>query len=192
MTRLVLAATLFASYGIYGPAFELQEHVARHGVEEYVDNEKYQLRWWRRDAEHSLRPLISLLNRLRRGCAALRTNTTLRFHDTDNPMLICYSKTAPVRAGVSRRDDDCKLSPDPVLVVVNLDPHHRQSGFVELDQSALGIEEHEPFFVQDVLGGGRYRWSGPRNYVELDPTVLPAHVFVVHTKTRSEHDFDYF
>jgi starch synthase (maltosyl-transferring) len=77
-------------------------------------------------------------------------------------------------------------------VVVNTDPHHRQSTFVDLDLAALGIDESEPYVVQDAIGGGSYRWIGRRNYVELDPHVLPAHVFVVRTNARSEHDFDYF
>jgi starch synthase (maltosyl-transferring) len=79
-----------------------------------------------------------------------------------------------------------------VLVVVSTDPHHRQSGFVDIDLRALGLADGEPYVVQDVLGGGTYRWTGPRNYVELDPEVLPAHVFVVRQHARSEHDFDYF
>jgi starch synthase (maltosyl-transferring) len=81
---------------------------------------------------------------------------------------------------------------DPVLVVVNTDPHHRQSGFVHLDLEKLGIDPAEPYVVQDAIGGGSYRWTGPRNYVELDPNVLPAHVFVVRRHARSELDFDYF
>jgi starch synthase (maltosyl-transferring) len=188
ITRVVLAATLFASYGIYGPAYELQEHLARRGAEEYAGNEKYELRAWDLDSEDSLRPLITLLNRMRHRYAALRTNSTLEFHDVDNPVLLCYSKTAPApcTGGAAPR------SLDPVLVVVNTDPHHRQSGFVHLDLEKLGIDPAEPYVVQDALGGGSYRWTGPRNYVELDPNVLPAHVFVVRRHARSELDFDYF
>jgi starch synthase (maltosyl-transferring) len=184
VTRFILAATLFANYGIYGPAFELQEHVAREGAEEYAGNEKYELRTWHLDAEHSLRPLIAAVNRMRHRYPSLQTNDTLRFHETDNPELLCYSKTAP--AHVTTGDLD------PVLVVVNTDPHHRQSGFVTLDLDELGIDPNEPYVVHDVLDGGQYRWIGPRNYVELDPHVLPAHVFAVRRHARTEHDFDYF
>jgi starch synthase (maltosyl-transferring) len=184
VTRYVLAATLFANYGIYGPAFELQEHVARDGAEEYARNEKYELRSWDLEAEHSLRPLITVVNRLRHRYPALQTNDTLEFHDTDNPELLCYSKTAPPDATTGQLD--------PVLVVVNTDPHHRQSGFVTLDLDVLGIDPAEPYVVHDLLEGGQYRWIGARNYVDLDPEVLPAHVFVVRRHARSEHDFDYF
>jgi starch synthase (maltosyl-transferring) len=188
VTRLVLAATLFANYGIYGPTFELQEHVARAGAEEYAGNEKYELRRWDLDAEHSLRPLIRAVNRIRREHAALRTNTTLRFHDTDNPALLVYSKSAPALTDA----DGAARSSDHILVVVNTDPHHRQSGFVSLDLAALGVEADESFAVIDLLDGSRYQWSGPRNYVELDPAVLPAHIFSVNPRARTEHDFDYF
>jgi starch synthase (maltosyl-transferring) len=186
VTRVVLAATLFASYGIYGPAYELQEDRARPGAEEYARNEKYEIRSWDLDAEHSLRPLVTLLNRLRHRYRALQTNDTLVFHDADNPVLLCYSKSAPANVPSSQ------ATLDPVLVVVNTDPHHRQSGFVHLDLPALGIGTDEPFVVHDVVGGGSFRWVGPRNYVELDPHVLPAHVFVVRRHARSELDFDYF
>ncbi|HEX7095742.1 MAG TPA: alpha-1,4-glucan--maltose-1-phosphate maltosyltransferase [Acidimicrobiales bacterium] len=183
VTRFVLAATLFASYGIYGPVFELQEHVAREGVEEYARSEKYEIRSWNLDAEHTLRPLITVVNRLRHEHAALQTNETLHFHDVDNPVMLCYSKTAPPH--ITAR------STDPVLVVVNTDPHHRQSAFVTLDLDALGVGD-DAFVVHDVVGGGSYRWTGARNYVELDPAVTPVHVFVVRQHARSEQDFDYF
>jgi starch synthase (maltosyl-transferring) len=188
VTRLVLASTLFANYGIYGPAFELQEDRARAGVEEYAANEKYELRAWDIDSEHSLRPLVTLLNRLRHRLRALQTNETLVFHETDNPTLLCYSKQAPARC----EEHAPPGTLDPVLVVVNTDPHHRQSGFVDLDLAAMSVDASEPFVVRDVLGGGSYRWIGPRNYVELDPHVVPAHVFVVRRHARSELDFDYF
>jgi starch synthase (maltosyl-transferring) len=187
VTRLVLAATLFANYGIYGPVYELQEHVARSGAEEYAGNEKYELRTWDIGAEHSLAPLVSLLNRLRHRHPALQTNRTLAFHTADNPTLLCFSKTVPLW-----RTPEPGMSPDPVLVVVNTDPHHRQSGYVHLDLAALGVDPGEPFVVRDAIGGGSYRWTGPSNYVELDPQVVPAHVFAVRRHARSEYDFDYF
>jgi starch synthase (maltosyl-transferring) len=165
--RLVLAATLSANYGIYGPAFELVEHRAvREGSEEYLDSEKYQLRQWDLDAPHSLRDLIALVNRVRRTHQALHHDRTLHFHQTDNDHLLCYSKTTLDGA-------------DPVLVVVNTDPHQRQGGWVTLDLDALGLAHDEPFTVHDLLASGTYTWQGASNFVELDPQVLPAHVFSV-------------
>ncbi|HEX5052214.1 MAG TPA: alpha-1,4-glucan--maltose-1-phosphate maltosyltransferase [Planctomycetota bacterium] len=178
--RLVLAATLGASYGVYGPAFELAEgRAVREGSEEYLDSEKYQLRHWDLDAKDSLRRLIARVNRIRRENPALQSDLGLRFHDTTADELICYSKSAA----------DGNTA---VLVVVNLDPHHRQSGHVELQLDAIGIDHEEQFQVHDLLSGARYLWRGARNYVELDPESTTAHVFVVRRRLRSEQDFDYF
>lgn len=175
--RLVLAATLSSNYGIYGPAFELMDHVARPGAEEYADNEKYQLRSWDLEQPDSLRDLIQRINQVRRENPCLHDNQSLTFHPTDNDTLICYSK---------RRGDDC------VLCVVNLDPHHRQAGYVQLDLEALFLRPDAQFQVHDQISDARYLWNGSRNFVELDPQTLPAHVFLVRQRVRSEADFDYF
>ena len=175
--RLILAATLSSNYGIYGPAFELMEHIPRPGAEEYANNEKYQLRSWDLDREDSLRDLITRINEVRRDNVCLQDNETLLFHATDNDTLLCYSK---------RRGDNV------ILCVVNLDPHHRQSGHVTLDLAALGLRADSQYQVHDQISEARYLWSGPRNYVELDPHVMPAHVFMIRQRVRSEADFDYF
>ena len=178
--RLVLAATLCASYGIYGPTFELQEHVAREpGSEEYLDSEKYQVRDWDVDQDHSLRDLIALVNRIRRDHPALQQDRTLQFHHVDNEELIAYSKVS----------DDGE---DVVLVIANLDPHGTRVGTVWLDLAALGVEPDEQFQVHDLLSDARYLWHGAANYVEIDPHGLPAHVFAIRRHQRTEHDFDYF
>ena len=177
VARLVLAGTLSSHYGIYGPAFELMENVARPGSGEYLDNEKYELKRWDIERPDSLRRIIRALNGIRREHPALHRNDSLRFHPTDNEMLLCYSKTA---------------AEDAVLVVVNLDPHHRQSGWVQLDGQALELATDRPFQVHDLLGGGRYLWHGPRNYVELDPGQMPAQIFAIRRRVRSERDFDYY
>jgi starch synthase (maltosyl-transferring) len=104
----------------------------------------------------------------------------LRFHPTDNPFLLCYSKT------------DGEVDGDAVLAVVNLDPFHPQHGHVELDLSELGIAPDRPFEAEDLLGGGKFLWQGPRNFVELAPEKLPAHVLRLHRRVRTERDFDYF
>ena len=75
--------------------------------------------------------------------------------------------------------------------MANLDPHHTQSGFTELSIAELGLDPHEPYQVHDLLSNARYIWHGPRNYVELNPSVVPAHIFRVHTRTQSDKDFDY-
>jgi starch synthase (maltosyl-transferring) len=180
VVRLVLAATLGASYGIYGPAFELGENrPLRPGSEEYLDSEKYELRHWDIERPDSLRELITRVNRIRRENPALQHDWSLRFHHVDNAELIAYTKQSV---------DGRNL----VLVVVNLDAHHVQSGWVDLPLAALGMDGHEPYQVHDLLTGAHYLWHGPRNYVQLDPHTVPAHVFRVRRRTRHEQDFDYF
>jgi len=179
MARLVLAATLGASYGIYGPAFELLEHEPREpGSEEYRDSEKYQLRQWDLERPDSLRDLIARVNRIRREHRALQSDSSLRFHSVDNDSIIAYSKST----------EDGEI----ILVAVNLDPRYRQSGWIDLDLAGFGLAAEKSFQVHDLLTDARFLWHGARNYIELDPRTLPAHVFRLRRKVRTEHDFDYY
>ncbi|MBU6409445.1 MAG: DUF3416 domain-containing protein [Verrucomicrobia bacterium] len=178
--RLVLAATLGASYGIYGPAFELCENAAREaGGEEYLDSEKYEMKAWKLDSPHSLEPLIARVNQVRRENPALQSDRGLRFHRTDNPELIAYTKTTDDRANI-------------VLTVVNLSPHYRHSGWLDLPLEELGLEGRRSYQMHDLLTDERYLWKGGRNYVELDPRISPAHIFRLRRYLRTERDFDYF
>jgi starch synthase (maltosyl-transferring) len=180
VARLVLAATLGPSYGIYGPAYEQCLNVAlAPGREEYLDSEKFEIRPWDPDRDSSLAGLVGRLNRIRRENAAFRTNRNLRFHHVDNDRLIAYSKSTEDRAS-------------QVLVVVNLDPNHANAGFVELPLDELRIDPHQPYQVHDLLADRRYLWYGPRNYVELRPEVSQAHVFALRRRVRTEADFDYY
>jgi starch synthase (maltosyl-transferring) len=180
MARLVLAATLAASYGVYGPAFELTERAPREpGSEEYLDSEKYQLRTWDVQRADSLAGFIGRVNRARRENPALQSDGSLEFVPVDNEQLIAYVKRVATPENT-------------VLTVVNLDPHHAQSGWVDLDLGALGVDAHAPYQMHELLSGARYLWSGPRNYVSLDPARAPAHVFVLRRRVRTERDFDYF
>jgi starch synthase (maltosyl-transferring) len=107
------------------------------------------------------------VNAIRRTNRALHHNWRLRFHAVDNPQLLCYSKTTEDLANV-------------VLMVVNLDPRHVQSGWTSLALAELGITgDGATFEVHDLLTDARYRWHGAHNYVELRPAELPAHVFRV-------------
>jgi starch synthase (maltosyl-transferring) len=180
MIRLVLAATLGASYGIYGPAFELGEHLPREeGSEEYLDSEKYELRHWDLEKPDSLRDFIARVNRIRRDNPALQSNQGLQFHPVDNPELLCFSKYNAEHANA-------------ILVVVNLSPYHAHSGWVELQLDALGLDARQPYQMHDELSNARYLWHGTRNYLEIDPQVVPAHIFRIRHRLRSERDFEYF
>jgi starch synthase (maltosyl-transferring) len=179
-SRFILAATLGSSYGIFGPSFELCESTPREpGVEEYRDSEKYEVRHWDLTRPDSLKDLIGRVNRIRRENPALHFNHTLRFHPTDNESLICYSKTSPNRANA-------------IVVVVNLDPHHTQAGWIDLQLEELGLSAEQPFQVHNLLSDARYLWHGSRNYVELNPHSVPARIFRIVPRVRTERDFEYF
>ena len=180
MARLVLAATLSANYGIYGPAFELLEHMPREaGTEEYLDSEKYELRQWDVARPDSLADFIGRVNAARRDNPALQHDRDLTFLPIDNDEMIAYAKVDPT-------------GDNAVVVIVNLDPHHTQSGWVTIDPAVLGLEGERAFQVHDVLTGARFLWSGTRNFVQLDPARVPAHVFRLRRRVRTERDFDYF
>jgi starch synthase (maltosyl-transferring) len=175
--RLMLAATLSSNYGIYGPAFERFIGNARDaGGEEYRGSEKYEVRHWPA-TDDDLTELIAGVNRIRRQNPALQQNVTLTFHETTNDDILCYSKSA---------------GDDSLLMIVNVDPHNTQAGYVELDLASLNLDANRPFQVHELLSGARYTWHGPRNYVKLDPDVIPAHIFRIRRKVRSEKDFEYF
>jgi starch synthase (maltosyl-transferring) len=173
MQRLILAATLTANYGIYGPAYELSENApAKPGPgktesEEYLDSEKYEIRQRDRNAPGTLVPLITRLNHIRRANPALQSNGSLHFHPVDNPNLLCYSKSAA----------DGGKGENTILVAINLDWTQEQGGWIDLDLKALGIPYNEDFTVEDLLTGVSYQWHDRSNYVALRPDVQPAHIF---------------
>jgi starch synthase (maltosyl-transferring) len=180
MTRFILAATLGPSYGIYGPAFELCDGAPlAPGREEYLDSEKYEIKNWDLENPASLQKLIGQVNRIRRENPAFRANKNLRFHEVDNEQIIAYTK--------SNEDKT-----NEVLVVVNLDPHYKQSGFIHLPLEDLGLDPRQPYQAHDLLTDARYIWNGASNFVELNPQTIPAHIFVIRRRVRTEHDFDYY
>lgn len=180
MARLVLAATLAANYGIYGPAYELREHLPRSpGSEEYLDSEKYQLRHWNHDDPASLAPFIARVNRIRHENPALQWDRSLRFLHIDNDRLLAYAKASPEGDNV-------------IVTVVNLDPHTPQSGWLGLEPESVGVPRSRAFQMHDLLSGQRFVWQGDWHYIRLDPDTMPAHIFVVRRRQGDERDFDYF
>ena len=173
--RLVLAATLGASYGIYS-GFELAENVpVKPGSEEYLDSEKYQIRPRDFEHPHSLAELIRRVNGIRRAHPALQRDRGLRFHQTDNPRLLGYSK---------RSTDGTDL----LLMVVNLDPHHMQHGFIRLPLTDWGLGPEATVEVRDLLWNERYFWRGEWNYVRLDPDARVAHILHVQLPSLPPQD----
>ncbi len=162
--RLVLASMLGANYGIYS-GFELCEHVAVPGTEEYLDSEKYTFRQRDWDRPGHIKPLVTAVNRARHAEPALQFEGGLQFHETDNSRIIAFSR---IRDGAG------------VFVVVNLDPHHVQHGFVRMPLGRFGLDDAAPYEVEDLLDGARYTWAGGPNYVRFDPSERMAHVLKPH------------
>ncbi|PYL68142.1 MAG: alpha-1,4-glucan--maltose-1-phosphate maltosyltransferase [Verrucomicrobia bacterium] len=165
MIRVALAATLSPLYGIYS-GYELCENEALPGREEYLDSEKYQYKKRDWNAPGNIKDWIARLNKIRKENRALQGYTNLRFHDAENDAILFYSKMTAARDNI-------------ILVVVNLDPHRKQNSFVYVPIESFGQMDSDAYQVQDLLSGATYTWRGRRNYVELDPDVQPAHIFLV-------------
>jgi len=180
MVRLVLAATLSGNYGIYGPAFELCENAPREsGSEEYLNSEKYEVKHRDLNSPGSLKDFIARVNRIRRENAALQGGASLRFHETDNPLVICYSQATADLSNV-------------LFMIVNLDAFHAQRGWVTLDLAGMSIPEGHATQAHDLLGAGRYLWHGKKVFFELSPESLPAHIIRLRRWVRTERQFDYY
>lgn len=177
MIRLVLAATLSASYGIYGPPFELCVANAMPGTEEYRNSEKYEVRKWNLESENSISHFITRVNRIRRDSSALQFNHNLQFLDVENESLIAYARQSP-------------YNDELLIIVVNCDPNYTQAGFLNIPLEQFGLENR--YQVHDLLTERKYQWYGPRNYIELNPHVSPAFIFRVRQRLRTEHNFDYY
>jgi starch synthase (maltosyl-transferring) len=165
MIRVLLAATLSTSYGIYS-GYELCENKALPGREEYLDSEKYQFKQRDWNAPGNIKDWITRLNQIRKQNRALQLYTNLRFHHADNEAILFYSKMTPARDNI-------------ILVVVNLDPFRKQHSFVHVPIEEFGRMESDQYEVHDLLNDARYIWRGRKNYVELDPEIQPAHIFLV-------------
>jgi starch synthase (maltosyl-transferring) len=165
MIRVLLAATLSPLYGIYS-GYELCENEALPGREEYLDSEKYQFKQRDWNAPGNIKDWITRLNKIRKQNRALQLYTNLRFYHAENDAILFYGKMTAARDNI-------------ILVVVNLDPHRKQNSFVDLPIEQFGQMESEEYKVQDLLSGATYTWRGRRNYVELDPEIQPAHIFLV-------------
>ena len=177
--RAVLAATGAPTWGIYS-GYELVENVPRPGVEEQIDNEKYEFkpRDWSLADETGIPMLLGSLNAIRRAHPALQRLRGLTVHPTDNDQVLCFSRRVTAAQSPYGR-------PDTVVVVVNLDPHHTQEAVLDLDLTALGVDVPEDptspaFAAHDLLSDDVYAW-GAAPYVRLDPWTRCAHIIGVRT-----------
>jgi len=179
MKRLVLAATLSSNYGIYGPSFELCVQEAVPGKEEYYNSEKYEIKQWNWSTPGNLKDFITRINKIRNENPALQFTNNLDFCHIENDLILSFVKTTNDISNI-------------IFVIVNMDPHHTQSGWVHIPLEKLKIDADQPYMVHDLIGDAKYIWKGAANYVELNPHVLPVHIFRVHGRLKKETDFDYF
>ncbi|MDR0307619.1 MAG: alpha-1,4-glucan--maltose-1-phosphate maltosyltransferase [Chitinispirillales bacterium] len=177
--RLVLAATLSANYGIYGPAYEQAVSEGIEGKEEYKDSEKYEVYSWDHSKGQRLRSIITALNTARRENPALQNNRFLEFYPVDNEYMLFYGKRTPDLSNI-------------ILVVVNLDPFHAQKGRLKIPLYEFGIERSQTYFFEDLLSGSRYVWHTAENHIVLDPAVSPACVFRLGRRLSGEARFEYY
>ncbi|HEY0736173.1 MAG TPA: alpha-1,4-glucan--maltose-1-phosphate maltosyltransferase [Herpetosiphonaceae bacterium] len=165
--RYALAATLSSNLGVYS-GYELGENVARPGSEEYIDNEKFELKWRDWDQPHSIAPYMARINQIRHEHPALQYTNNIRFVQADNDAIIAY---------VKQTED----GGDTILTVVNLDPFNTRETMVHVPAEALGLRGNgQPFVAEDLLTGAQYTWHEGPNYVRLDPGHEPAHILWLH------------
>jgi starch synthase (maltosyl-transferring) len=162
--RLAMAATLSSSYGIYGPAYEFYDNIPVPGREEYMDSEKYEIKKHDWKKTNRMTDIITMINSARKSHPALQSTWNLHFCNIEQPNLLAYLKATE------------DLS-DIFLVVVNLDPHQRHSGFVQLPKGRLGLTDRINVKLHDLITDEHYTWTQEWNYVELDPYKMPFHLF---------------
>ncbi|WP_035087356.1 alpha-1,4-glucan--maltose-1-phosphate maltosyltransferase [Catenuloplanes japonicus] len=167
--RAVLASMLSPSWGMY-TGYELFEHEPRPGVEEYLDNEKFELRprdWELAEVEgRSLKRYLTTLNSIRKRNPALHWLRNLRFHHCDNPAILVWSKKDPESANT-------------ILVACSFDPNAVQWATVDLEMPSLGLGWDDRVRLHDQLSGANHVWGASGNAVRLDPAINPAHIFTV-------------
>ena len=168
IARVIMAGTMSSNYGLYGPVYEFGLADPITGKEEYLDSEKYEIKHWDWDRRTKIREVITQLNRIRRENPALQTTWNIAIGGGDNDQLLCYAKW---NDGLDNR----------LIVVVNLDPHHTQGGWVQVPITELGITGEQRYEVHDLLSGHRYTWQGAWNFVELRPHEMPVHILRIET-----------
>ncbi|PVY39409.1 alpha-1,4-glucan--maltose-1-phosphate maltosyltransferase [Pontibacter virosus] len=164
IARVVMAATLSSNYGLYGPVYEFGINTPVQGKEEYWDSEKYEVMHWDWGKLTKIREVITKINKIRQVNPALQTTWNIAFGDTDNPQLLCYAKWDSERR-------------NKMLMVVNLDPHNTQAGWVQVPLQALHMDSTQQYMVHDLMTEHKYTWNSEWNYVELRPHEMPVHVF---------------
>ncbi|MBT8262456.1 MAG: alpha-1,4-glucan--maltose-1-phosphate maltosyltransferase [Bacteroidia bacterium] len=165
LQRYFLAATLSSNTGVYGPVFEQMVSAALPGREEYLDSEKFQIRHWDWEKQNKLTTLITKINMIRKEHTSLQQTKNIQFLSIENEQILAYHKYSDDRE-------------DETLMIVNLDPHYPQNGWVQLPMGELGVQEGQRISVTDLITGSSYHWDKEWNFVELHPA-LPFHLFKI-------------
>ncbi len=164
--RLALAATLSSNFGMYGPPYEFCENLPVEGKEEYFNSEKYEVKSYEWKKTSRMTDIVTLLNKARKDNAALQSTWNLQFCAVENPGLIAYLKAT---------DDLSNI----ILVVVNLDAHAKQQGYVQIPKDALKLDGKINLKLTDLITEEHYTWTQEWNYIELDPNKMPFHLFKI-------------
>lgn len=168
ISRLLLAGTLSSSYGVYGPVYEFGINMPHGTKEEYVDNEKYEIHHWDWDKYTRIKEVMIRLNRIRKENPALQSTWNIEFAETTSDQIICYLKVDPV-------------TNNKLIIAVNLDFWNTHSAWVRIPEAMIGLAPGAPYKVHDLLSGDVYHWQGEWQYVELNPYLMPAHIFRIES-----------
>jgi starch synthase (maltosyl-transferring) len=163
LIRFFMAATLASNYGIYGPTYEYLYFAPYPNKEEYLNSEKYEIKWWNWEHKNKLTYVITEVNRIRRENTAFKSTNNIEFCEIANEQLLAYLKTA--------------TDGNRILCIVNLDGYNKQGGFIQIPLWKIGKSPTDQYRVHDLITGATYTWKGELNYVELDPNILPFHLF---------------
>lgn len=163
LIRYFMAATLVSNYGIFGPTYEYLYNEPYPNKEEYGFSEKYEIKWWDWEHRNKLTYIITQVNRIRKENTAFHSTNNIEFCDVQNDQLLAYLKTAP--------------DGNKILCIVNLDGYSKQSGVVKVPLYKIHKNDWETYRVHDLITGASFSWKGEYNFVELDPYILPFHLF---------------
>jgi starch synthase (maltosyl-transferring) len=162
--RYALAATLSSNYGVYGPSYEFYENTPMEGKEEYYYSEKYEVRHYDWKRTNRMTDIMTLLNKIRKQNEALHSTWNIQFCPIENNQIIAYLKATEDLSNI-------------ILVVVNLDPHSNQSGYVQLPNAKLGLGDKINVKLHDLITDEHFTWTQEWNYVDLNPHKMPFHLF---------------
>jgi starch synthase (maltosyl-transferring) len=163
LIRYFMAATLSSNYGIFGPTYEYMYYTPNLPKEEYFNSEKYEIKWWNWEHRNKLTYVISDVNKHRKENSALQLTNNISFCGVQDDDLLAYLKTHE--------------NGNKILCVVNLSSQEIKGGFVNIPLWKIGKNDWESYRVRDLISGAVYTWSGSSNYIELDPAILPFHLF---------------